>query len=77
MQEGWHYEMENANSEIIRNGIVYNEMKGVFSDPQSILEHSILESLFNGTNYMYESGGISKDIVNLTYDEFLNFHKIY
>ena len=77
MQEGWHYEIDDKNTEIIRNGVVFNEMKGVFSDPQGILEHSILESLYSGTNYMYESGGMPNEIVNLTYDEFLDFHKRY
>ncbi len=29
-QEGWHYEMEDENSPLTLNGVVYNEMKGAF-----------------------------------------------
>ncbi len=76
-QEGWHYEMDNANSNLTVNGVVYNEMKGVYSDPDSILESAILENLFNGTNYAYDYGGNPKEIINLTYDEFIEFHKKY
>ena len=43
MQEGWHYELEDANSEITYKGVVYNEMKGVFSSPDAILDNKIFE----------------------------------
>ena len=36
-QEGWHYEMESADSPITVNGVVYNEMKGAFSSPEACL----------------------------------------
>ena len=29
-QEGWHYELESVDGELIYNGVVFNEMKGVF-----------------------------------------------
>lgn len=29
-QEGWHYELEDAEDELTINGVVYNEMKGLF-----------------------------------------------
>lgn len=29
-QEGWHYEMESPEDELHINGVVYNEMKGLF-----------------------------------------------
>ena len=32
-QEGWHYELESLEGELIYNGVVYNEMKGAFSSP--------------------------------------------
>ena len=38
MQEGWHYELESADAPVIYNGVVYNEMKGAFSSPESVLE---------------------------------------
>ena len=31
MQEGWHYELENADDELTYKGVVFNEMKGCFT----------------------------------------------
>ncbi|WP_416175543.1 insulinase family protein [Clostridium sp.] len=77
MQEGWHYEMERKDSEINYKGVVYNEMKGAFSSPESILFRKISESLYPSTQYAVESGGDPDVIPTLTNDEFLNFHKKY
>ena len=76
-QEGWHYELEGSDSELKVNGVVFNEMKGVFSSPDSIIESAILKNLYDNTNYAYESGGNPNDIIDLTYDEFVQFHNKY
>lgn len=76
-QEGWHYEIENADDDLKVNGVVYNEMKGVYSDPDSILESAILANLFSGTNYAHDYGGNPSEIIDLTYDEFVKFHHKY
>lgn len=76
-QEGWHYEMEDAGSPITLNGVVYNEMKGAFSSPDEVLNREILNSLFPDTTYQYESGGDPAFIPDLSYEEFLEFHKKY
>ena len=76
-QEGWHYEMEDENSPITLNGVVYNEMKGAFSSPESVLERSILNSLFTDTTYRNESGGDPLCIPDLTYEDYLDFHRRY
>ena len=60
-QEGWHYELENAGTpeeELKLNGVVYNEMKGAFSNPDSVLERYTLRSLYPDTTYANESGGL-------------------
>ncbi len=75
MQEGWHYHLEDKENPLEYNGVVYNEMKGVFSDPNSVMEKGILESLYPDTIYSQESGGDPNHIPDLTYEEFLNFHK--
>ncbi len=77
MQEGWHYEMESAADELQINGVVYNEMKGVFSSPDDVVEKEILNSLYPDTTYGIESGGDPDVIPTLTYAEFLNFHGRY
>jgi Zn-dependent M16 (insulinase) family peptidase len=45
-QEGWHYELEKNDGELKINGVVYNEMKGVMSSPDDVLERSVYASLF-------------------------------
>lgn len=74
-QEGWHYEMENADSELTINGVVYNEMKGAFSSPDDVLSREIMNSLFPETTYGTESGGDPENIPDLSYEEFCQFHK--
>ena len=74
MQEGWHYHILDENDPITYNGVVYNEMKGAFSDPQQILFRDMLHSLYPDTTYSFESGGDPKYIPDLTYEEFKNFH---
>ncbi|MCR4716321.1 MAG: insulinase family protein [Lachnospiraceae bacterium] len=76
-QEGWHYELESKDEDIIYNGVVYNEMKGVFSNPESVLDRFILSTLYPDTTYFYESGGDPKAIPDLTYEQFIEFHKTY
>lgn len=76
-QEGWHYEMENADDELTINGVVYNEMKGAFSSPDDIMERELFNSLFPDNAYGYESGGDPEVIPSLTYEEFLDFHSRY
>jgi Zn-dependent M16 (insulinase) family peptidase len=77
MQEGWHYELEDKQSEITYKGVVYNEMKGVFSSPDAILEKRNFECLFPDTAYGVESGGDPESIPELTQDQFIDFHKKY
>jgi len=77
MQEGWHYELEDKNSDITYKGVVYNEMKGAYSSPESILMRKISESLFPNTTYGVESGGDPDFIPELSYEEFIDFHKKY
>ncbi|MCI8517753.1 MAG: insulinase family protein [Hungatella sp.] len=77
MQEGWHYELEDEDQALTINGVVYNEMKGAFSSPESVLERYTQKMLFPDTCYGHESGGDPKDIPDLTYEEFLDFHRTY
>lgn len=76
-QEGWHYELEDADSELTINGVVYNEMKGAFSAPDDVLEREIFNSLFPDTTYGYESGGDPKDIPDLTYEHYCETYRQY
>jgi len=76
-QEGWHYEMEDAGDALHINGVVYSEMKGAYSSPDDVLEREIMNSLYPHTSYAVESGGDPDVIPELTYEDFLAFHKKY
>lgn len=76
-QEGWHYELQDACDELTINGVVYNEMKGAFSSPDDVLEREIVNSLYPDTAYAHESGGDPDVIPQLSYEQFLDFHRKY
>ncbi|MDQ1352736.1 MAG: presequence protease, partial [Acidobacteriota bacterium] len=76
-REGWHYALEKKEGEIQVNGIVYNEDQGSFSNPQRELFYYINKYLFPGNTYGYSSGGHPDFIPDLTYEQFLDFHKKY
>ena len=62
-------------SEALRyNGVVFNEMKGALSDPESVLVREMNHALFPNTCYAFESGGHPRAIPTLTYEGFLDTH---
>ncbi|MDR3233398.1 MAG: insulinase family protein [Planctomycetaceae bacterium] len=73
MQEGWHYEVD-AGGNLTYNGIVYNEMKGVYSSPQSVLYRTIQKSMYPDSTYANDSGGNPDNIPELTQEKFVVFH---
>lgn len=76
-QEGWSYKLDDPEAKLEYNGVVYNEMKGAFSSPEGVLDRMILNSLFPDTSYANESGGDPEVIPELTYEQFLDFHRKY
>ena len=76
-QEGWHYELMSKDEPIVINGVVYNEMKGVFSSPEDMLDREVFNTLFPDNAYAFESGGDPELIPQLSYETFLEFHKTY
>jgi len=74
-QEGWHYHQEGPEEPLGFQGVVYNEMKGAFSDPIRYLFHHIFAGLMPGSTYAHESGGDPRNIPDLTYNQFCAFHK--
>ena len=77
MQEGWHYELESADEELKYKGVVFNEMKGVYSSPDSLLMESSQQSLFPDTTYGLDSGGSPAKIPDLTHEQFKAFHESF
>lgn len=77
LQEGWHYQLNSHDSDLMYNGVVYNEMKGAFSLPETILNQENMRSLLPNTPYSHVSGGSPDFITDLSYEELLNFHSRY
>lgn len=73
-QEGWHFECEDPSQPLTYKGVVYNEMKGVYSSPDSLLGRSTQQALFPENTYGVDSGGDPLVIPTLTYDQFQQFH---
>ena len=79
-REGHHLapvDPENPTGDLKVTGIVYNEMKGVFSDPESRLYRSMTSRLLPDTLYARESGGDPDAIPDLTYEQLKGFHETY
>lgn len=74
-QEGWHYELNDPDAQPIYKGVVYNEMKGVFSSVDAIAESGMGRLLFPESCYRFESGGIPESIPDLTYETFVETHR--
>ncbi|KAG5190324.1 Metalloenzyme, LuxS/M16 peptidase-like protein [Tribonema minus] len=74
-QEGWHYELEDPAQPLAYKGVVFNEMKGVYSSPDALHGRARKQALFPDNTYGVDSGGDPQDIPNLTYDYFQAFHR--
>lgn len=74
-QEGWHYELEEMEAPLLYKGVVFNEMKGAYSNPDDVLQDSARMSLFPDTPYGVDAGGDPRVIPDLTYEKFKNFHE--
>ncbi|QDZ25312.1 presequence protease [Chloropicon primus] len=74
-QEGWHHELDSPDpSQLQYKGVVFNEMKGVYSSPDSVLGRVCQQALFPEITYGVDSGGDPRYITDLTYEQFCDFH---
>ncbi|MGM0423495.1 MAG: insulinase family protein [Thermodesulfobacteriota bacterium] len=77
-QEGWHFAVQEEDSQQLSlQGVVYNEMKGAYSSPDGLLNEYSQQSLFPDSPYGLDSGGDPEQIPNLSYQDFLEFHRKY
>ncbi len=74
-QEGWHLDLTSPEEDMTLNGVVYNEMKGAYSVADSVLDREIQRALYPDTPYSNDSGGDPDVIPQLTYEEYLDFHR--
>ena len=76
-QEGWHYELESPEEPLTFKGVVFNEMKGVYSSPDSLMYRAAQQATFPDNTYAVDSGGDPADIPSLTFEKFNAFHDAY
>ncbi|XP_075219199.1 presequence protease, mitochondrial [Lycorma delicatula] len=77
-QEGWRLEhtvVDDPNTPIVFKGVVFNEMKGVFSDNQNIFYESLFNNMLPSHTYSVVSGGDPLEIPKLTYEALKEFHR--
>lgn len=76
LQEGWRPSF-NENGEFEFQGVVYNEMKGAFANPQNVLYYSLLKSMYPNTPYANHSGGDPLEITKLSLNELKQYHEYW
>ncbi|MBQ6140267.1 MAG: insulinase family protein [Kiritimatiellae bacterium] len=74
-QEGWHWQLDSADGELSRNGIVYSEMKGAFSKPETVAACELDRLLYPDNAYRFVSGGDPQSIPSLTFDAYREFYR--
>ena len=77
LQEGWRLEHENPSSQdtpLQLKGVVFNEMKGAFSDPSYGLNQQLMRNLLPSHTYGNCSGGDPPKILDLTWKQLKEFH---
>lgn len=74
-QEGWHFHPQDGG--MVFKGVVYNEMKGAYSSPESLLSEQSQRQTFPDNTYGVDSGGDPAYIPSLTYEQFKDFHRRY
>ncbi|XP_046643709.1 presequence protease, mitochondrial-like [Daphnia pulicaria] len=77
LQEGWRLENENPLSQetpLQFKGVVFNEMKGAFSDASYGLNQHVMRNLLPSHTYGNCSGGDPPKILDLTWQQLKDFH---
>lgn len=75
-QEGWHYEI-SEDGELYANGVVYNEMKGMYTSQGYMLMEELAGALYEGTGYDCSAGGVPSHITELSYEMLKEAHSKY
>uniref|UniRef100_A0AAQ5XFW1 Presequence protease, mitochondrial n=1 Tax=Amphiprion ocellaris TaxID=80972 RepID=A0AAQ5XFW1_AMPOC len=76
-QEGWRLENENPtdpSSPLVFKGVVFNEMKGAFSDNERLYAQHLQNKLYPDHTYSVVSGGEPLAIPDLTWEQLKQFH---
>lgn len=80
MREGWRFEIEEENGELFCvgvNGVVLNEMKPADGRYKRLCWDALYEKLMPNNIYSYNSGGLSFEVPNCSYEDLVQLHKRY
>ncbi|XP_049882571.1 presequence protease, mitochondrial [Pectinophora gossypiella] len=80
LQEGWrleHTKLDDKTSPLAFKGVVYNEMKGAFSETSSVFGQKFINAILPQGTYGYVSGGDPLHIPELTHEHLKEFHATY
>ena len=72
-EESFNYSPDEERS----GGVVYNEMKGAFSNEERKIYRTIRNVIYKDTHYSHDSGGDPNEIPKLTYKAFVDTYKRY
>lgn len=61
----------------VTGGIVYNEVKGYYSDSRIFLTKQAVQSSYSKTPFEYDAGGIPNELFNIKLDQIRNFHNTF
>ena len=73
-QEGWHFELEGPNAPLGYKGVVFNEMKGAYSQQDAHIGEQVTRALLPNTIYANSSGGDPRHIPELSHAQWRDFH---
>lgn len=79
-QEGHRLEFSDpscTDSELQRNGVVLNEMKGAMTSPEQSIWAILCQHLFPNSPYQYNAGGDPAHITSLSHEQLLRIYKKY
>jgi len=78
MREAYHYCPADAGKplgDLAIKGVVFSEMKGVYSNPEWKIQNSIARHMFPESTYGRDYGGMPEKIPGLSYEAFKDFYK--
>ncbi len=67
----------DTSSALMYKGVVFNEMKGVYSSPNARLMKQFTEALYPSITYHHDSGGDPANIPDLTWQQLKDFHSLH
>lgn len=73
-QEGWRLQ-KGSSGDYEFQGVVYNEMKGVYASADSRWEDMAHKAIFPDSLYHFDYGGAPEHIPELTFEAFQRFHR--